>query len=130
MKSERGFMVVETLLLSLIVIGLSAAIYSYVAAIRAEETAKARAAALNLVKEEMAYLIEKRDLDELEKGRYEFLGTSDLTPNNVRYEVFADIEEYEGDEDFLKARVTARWKIFQRSRELSLERIMLKQKPN
>ncbi|MBR3623948.1 MAG: hypothetical protein IKN43_11465 [Selenomonadaceae bacterium] len=123
-------MVVETLLLSLIVIGLSAAIYSYVAAIRAEETAKARAAALNLVKEEMAYLIEKRDLDELEKGRYEFLGTSDLTPNNVRYEVFADIEEYEGDEDFLKARVTARWKIFQRSRELSLERIMLKQKPN
>ena len=88
------------------------------------------AAALNLVKEEMAYLIEKRDMDGLEKGRYEFLGTSDLTLNNIRYEVFADVEEYEGDEDFLKARVTAKWKIFQRSRELSLERIMLRRKPD
>ncbi|MBR3723705.1 MAG: hypothetical protein IKN12_13240 [Selenomonadaceae bacterium] len=130
MKKEHGFMIVETLLLSFIAVGLSAAIYSYGAAIRAEETVKARTTALYLAKEEMAYIIQKRDLGELSEGNYKFLGERDLTLNNIRYEVFADVEEYEGDENFFKAKVTAKWMIFRKSRELSLERIMLNRKPD
>ena len=57
MKNERGFMLLEVLLLSFILIGFTAIIYLYNASLRAEKTVAVRTAALYLAEEEMNYLM-------------------------------------------------------------------------
>ena len=121
MKKEGGFIILEVLTLSFVAIGLLGIMYSYAAAVCAEETIKSRAVALYLAKEQMTLMDEKRRLEGLSEERYSFLGRGEVSG----YDVFADVEQYEANPEFVRVKVKARWKIFQKNRELLLERIML-----
>lgn len=125
MKNERGFMLLEVLLLSFILVGFSAVMYSYYSSIRMEKMIMAREAALYLAEEEMNYLMDKRDNGELFIGKYDYLGEHELNLNSVDYEVTAEVENNANDANFFNAKVTVKWKIFQKERELKVEGIIL-----
>lgn len=125
MKNERGFMLLEVLLLSFILVGFSAVMYSYYSSIRIEKMIMAREAALYLAEEEMNYLMDKRDKNELFEGEYDYLGEHELNLNSVDYEVTAEVENNTSDANLFNAKVTVKWKIFQKERELKVERIIL-----
>ncbi len=125
MKNERGFMLLEVLLLSFILVGFSAVMYSYYSSIRMEKMIMAREAALYLAEEEMNYLMDKRDKNELFEGEYDYLGEHELNLNSVDYEVTAEVENNTSDANLFNAKVTVKWKIFQKERELKVERIIL-----
>ena len=128
MKNERGFMLLEVLLLSFILIGFTAIIYLYNASLRAEKTVAVRTAALYLAEEEMNYLQDLRDNKKLSEGHYDYLGEHELNLNSVDYKVYADVTKQ--DEEILNAKVTVKWEIFNKERELKLEKQILNQKLN
>ena len=125
MKNERGFMLLEVVLLSFILVGFSAVMYSYYSSIRMEKMIMAREAALYLAEEEMNYLMDKRDSNELFIGKYDYLGEHELNLNSVDYEITAEVENNANDANFFNAKVTVKWKIFQKERELKVERMIL-----
>lgn len=129
MKDERGFALLETLLLSFILVGFSAIIYSFHLAVQTEKILQVRTEALFLAEEEMAYLISMRDDGELTEGNYDFLGET-TEVNNIDYIVKADVKKHAENDDFLIAKVSVKWKIFHLERELHLERLIVTQKKN
>lgn len=130
MKNERGFMNLEVLLLSFILVGFTAIIYLYNASLRAEKITAARTTALYLAEEEMNYLLDKRDNANLFEGNYDYLGEQNLNLNSINYTVSANVTKNQTDENFLNAKVIVKWKIFQKERELKLERLILNQRLN
>lgn len=130
MRNERGFMLLEVLLLSFILVGFSAVIYSYYSSIRMEKMIMAREVALYLAEEEMNYLLDKRDNGELFLGKYDYLGEHELNLNSIDYEVTADVENNASNINFFNAKVTVKWKIFQKERELKIEKMILNQNLN
>lgn len=124
MKNERGFMLLETLLLSFVLVGFCAVMYSYYVSIRMEKMIMAREVALYLAEEEMNYLLDKRDLGELFEGQYDYLGEHELKLNLIDYKVSANVEKIANDENFFYAKVTVKWEIFQKERELKVERMI------
>lgn len=130
MKNEHGFMLLEVLLLSFILVGFSAVMYSYYSSIRMEKMIMARETAIYLAEAEMSYLLDKRDNDELFEGKYDYLGEDELKLNSINYEISADVEKNVNYENFFNAKVLVKWKIFQKERELKLERMILNQKLN
>ena len=126
MKNERGFIIFEVIVLSIILVGASASVYALRSVIRSEGVVMARSAALYLAEEEMAHIMERRDKNELIAGRFDFLGKHDLKLNDIDYDVFADVAQVGYDDNAFRVKVTVRWKIFQKERELNLERFMKK----
>lgn len=128
MKNERGFMILEVLLLSFILIGFTAIIYLYNASLRAEKNTAARTTALYLAEEEMNYLQDLRDKANLYEGHYDYLGEHELNLNSIDYEVYADV--IKEDTEIFNAKATVKWKIFNKEREVKLEKQILNQKLN
>lgn len=123
-KNEKGFALLETIVLSFILVGLSAVVYSFHTAVKTEKILNTRAQALYLAEEEFAYLLDKREKGELHEGNYDFLGeTTEL--NNVKFNVNADVKK-DLNHNILTAKVTVKWNVFQKERELKLERLIVK----
>ena len=122
---DKGFFLLETLLLCLILMALSGVFTAYRCSERMHEDNKAHIAAVFLAGEQMAYVMEKGSEGKLRPGDLEWLGAEDaLSMNRKRYEARTEISVLEEDTAFFRIRVTILWEQSGKRRQVHFERLV------
>ena len=87
-SGERAFALLETIILSMVVVGLLGLAMAMQTAVKTKVTAAAQIGAVFLAQEQMASLKERHQNGELSAGNVEWLGEkSDLSLNGTAYAV-------------------------------------------
>ena len=123
-KDERGFLLLEVLLLCLVLLSLSSIFWAYRLSAKMHAANQWRVAALYLAQEEMAYMIEKGRQGQLHEGRWPWLGAQEaLSLNRGSYTAYADAVK-EGPGDFYRVNAVLSWNHFGQDRQVKLERLV------
>lgn len=123
-KDDRGFFLMEALLLSLILMALSGVFCMYRLSEKMHADNRARVAAVFLAQEEMAYVMERSSKGGLRSGELPWLGAEGADSINGRkYEARADIaaDDVGG---FYRAQVTVAWEQSGKKRQVVFDRLV------
>lgn len=123
-KDDRGFFLVEALLMSLLLMALSGVFAMYQLSERMHADNRAHVAAVFLAQEEMSYLMEQGSKGRLRPGELPWLGADGANfLNGKEYEARADIVAADGD-GFCRAQVTVAWEQNGKKRRVVFERLV------
>ena len=125
LKDDKGFFLLEALLLCLVLMALSGVFSAYRLSEQMHADIKAHIAAIFLAQEQMAYVAEKGSEGKLSTGRLSWLGSEEaLSLNRKNYEVYADVAALDAGTGICRVQVTAAWEQSGKARRVSFERMV------
>lgn len=120
-NEEKGFVLLEVVLLSMIILAMVANIAVFEKANTVKIVNGTRTKAIYMVQEEFAYLEEKAALRNLQAGTYAWLGKSDrLQENQEKFSVQAEVSAETAD--VYHANVKATWQNGKHQGTVTMER--------
>ncbi len=123
-KDDRGFFMIEALLMSFLLMALSGVFAMYRLSGRMLADNRAHVAAVFLAQEEMAYVMERGSKGQLRSGKLQWLGADGASSlNGKEYEACADIVATD-EEGFYRAQVMVAWEQNGRKRQVVFERLV------
>ena len=122
-SSERGFVMLEVVALSAVIVAMAAVVASYQAAERARQMAAVRTTAVFLAKEELARLEQKAYRHELHGEDYGWLGEpQNLRLNGYEFTVRATVDGYETG--VCRAEAAVKYRFGNRNHEVIFTRLV------
>lgn len=120
---EKGFFLAEAIVISFILLGMSACMVMYKNAVAMRTDNAARTTAIFLAREQIARVGERAAKNAVSPGSAAWLGdASDLTLNGFRFAVDTDVALY--DADFFRVEVTVKFDVRGKRGEEKFERLV------